>query len=311
MPLHPANAAELSRALADAFARRRPPGPVDLSALNRVVEHAPEDMTVTVQAGLTLAALQAELKGHHQWLPLDPPHPERRSLAAVIDGNLTGPRRYGCGTIRDYLIGLQVVLADGAVVRSGGRVVKNVAGYDLARLFIGAAGSLGVVLEATFKLRPLPESERFAEKRCASLTDAARLLESVFNSELTPVALDLHNLSGLPTVVAGFAGTREEVDWQSAVASQLGFTGASSLDHEAKFWSSDAPVHRVSVLPEKIVEALTALGGAEFVARAGNGIVYHRGPAAVAGGPLPLQLIRRVKDAFDPRGIFPGPPLSA
>src|ERR1700761_4371295 len=106
-----------------------------------------------------------------------------------MSANLSGPRRFGYGTIRDYVIGMTVALADGTLIHSGGKVVKNVAGYDLMKLFIGAHGSLGVVVEVNFKLRPLPELERFAQVQCASLEKDGEVIEDVIKSELTPVVL--------------------------------------------------------------------------------------------------------------------------
>ncbi len=310
----PANAGELSRLLAAAFARGEKAGAVDLGALNQVLEHAPEDMTVTAQSGITLAALQTELAKHQQWLAIDPPQPEKFTLGELINSNASGPRRFGCGTIRDYLLGIQVALADGTLIRSGGKVVKNVAGYDLGKLFIGAHGSLGMVTEVTFKLRPLPESEQFVSSQFESALDAERALESVFNSELTPIVLDLHNLSTPAekalTLVLGFAGTREEVEWQVAKAGELGVAESSSLEHEAGFWTAGLNASRVSVLPSRLMAAIRGIEGISFVARAGNGIVYHRGATGPAGPELPLKLMRRLKETFDPRRILPEVPLN-
>jgi len=201
MNLHAASAEELARSLRDASQSATRIGSVDLSSLSHIFEHTPEDMTVTVEAGATLAALQQALAARGQWLPIDPPHPEHLTLAALLDVNANGPRRAGFGTIRDYLIGLRVALADGRLIRSGGKVVKNVAGYDLMKLFIGARGTLGVVVEVTFKLLPLPESEAFIQARCDTLEGAERLIAAVLDSELTPSVFDLHNL-GAPLVEA-------------------------------------------------------------------------------------------------------------
>src|SRR3989442_5872573 len=169
MILKPTNGKELSRGLAHAHALGEKIEDVDLRALNRVVEHTPEDMTVTVETGLTLAALQTELAKRGQWLPIDPPGADQLSVESLLATNASGPRRYGYGTIRDYVIGLKVALADGRVIKSGGKVVKNVAGYDLIKLFIGSQRSLGVIAEATFKLRPLPETEAVVCTRFESL----------------------------------------------------------------------------------------------------------------------------------------------
>src|SRR5262249_27524736 len=135
----------------------------DLAALNRLLEHKAEDMTCRVEAGMTLADLQRALADRGQWLPLDPPCADRLSIGALLAASPSGPRRFGYGTVRDYVIGLTAVLADGRVIHSGGNVVKNVAGYDLMKLFIGSRGSLGVITEVTFKLRPIPEVETFVE----------------------------------------------------------------------------------------------------------------------------------------------------
>src|SRR5882724_95326 len=193
--LRPSTAEQLAQALSAAFAKNEKVEGVNRGSLNRILQHTPEDMTVTVEAGVTLAALQTELQRHRQWLPLDPPHPERLTIGELIDQNPSGPRRFSHGTIRDYLLGITVVLADGTIIHSGGKVVKNVAGYDLGRLIVGAQGSLGVVVEATFKLRPLPELECFTEARCNSLKQAGELIEAVVKSELTPLVLDLHNVA--------------------------------------------------------------------------------------------------------------------
>ena len=311
----PSNSEQLAQMLAGAFARKEKIDRIELGALTRVVEYTPEDMTITVEAGMTLAALQAELGRHRQWLPLDPPHPERLTISDLINTNASGPRRFGYGTIRDYLIGTKVALADGTVIHSGGKVVKNVAGYDLAKLFIGSQrrGSLGVVLETTFKLRPVPEMESFVHTPCASLDQADKLIEAVFQSEITPVVLDLHKLASsgaeTPTLVLGFAGTREEVEWQLAKAGELGVKESSSLDYENKFWSDTTPAHRLSVLPSKMVVAIRGLKDAPFIARAGNGVVYHRGAPIQRRNELPLELMRRVKDTYDPNHILPGLPL--
>jgi glycolate oxidase FAD binding subunit len=266
-------------------------------------------MTVTVEAGITLSALQAALGRHRQWLAVDPPNPERVTIADIINQNLSGPRRLGFGTIRDHLIGITVAMADGSLVHSGGKVVKNVAGYDLMKLFVGGQGTLGVPLEATFRLRPLPEMEQFVQMPCESIAKACELIGAVMQSEVTPIALDLHNISvgssrGL-TLVAGFAGYREEVEWQLKKVAELGLSQLGSLTHEAKFWNAGNAAHRLSVLPSKLVEALNALRGGPFVARAGNGVIYYRGEKLPASERLPTELMLRIKDAYDPNHILP------
>ncbi len=307
----PNNIAELSQILAGANSRKEKIELVDLLKINRVLEHTPGDMTATVETGITLAEFQKRIGQHGQWLAIDPPHPENATIAEIISTNASGPRRFGCGTIRDYLIGLTAVMADGTVIHSGGKVVKNVAGYDLIKLFIGGQGSVGVVVEATFKLRPVPEKEQFVSATCKSLEDADKLIEAVLKSPITPLVLDLHKLSTNEPLklVLGFAGSREEVEWQAAHVGELGFKEPASLDYEKQFWSDSAPTHRLSVLSSKLVEAIRGLNGAPFVARAGNGIIYHRGAPKPPADKPPTELTRRLKDAYDPNHIFPELPL--
>jgi FAD/FMN-containing dehydrogenase len=311
MTFRPTNKEELAGTLRAANERRSQVGRPDLGALNRILEHTPEDMTVTVEAGVTLAAVQAALAQRGQWLPIDPPHPDRLTIGSLLAANASGPRRYGFGSIRDHLIGLQVALADGRLVRSGGKVVKNVAGYDLLKLFVGARDTLGLIVEATFKLLPLPETERFVGAKCRTPEDCRQAVDSVLESSLTPTVLDWHNV-GLGRdgafVVLGFSGTDEEVDWQLSQAAALGFGESATLDHERAFWNEEAPVHRLSVLPSLVTEAMGALGGVPFVARAGNGVIYHRGGPPPLASTSPATLLRRVKDIFDPNHILPDLP---
>jgi FAD/FMN-containing dehydrogenase len=263
-------------------------------------------MTVTAEAGLTLGVLQAELARHRQWLPVDPPHAARLTLRELLDHDWSGPRRFGHGTVREHLIGMKVRLADGRVIKSGGRVVKNVAGYDLAKLFLGAHGSLGTITEATFKLRPRPEEEKILRREVAELDEAKAAWRAVAESELTPVILDAHRgVAGPLQIVLGLAGTRAEVEWQRLRAESLGFTHAATLDYETIFWSDAAAVHRWSVLPSRLTEALAALGERPFVARAGNGTIYHRGEIVGPAAVRPEELMRRVKGAYDPGRRLP------
>jgi glycolate oxidase FAD binding subunit len=306
--LQPKTLNELSDALAEANARAGKIASVDLRAFNRILAHTPEDMTVTVAGGITLGQLQEHLARHNQWLPIDPARADQLTIAGLIDYDLSGPRRCGFGTIRNWLIGMRFALADGTVVSSGGKVVKNVAGYDLMKLMIGGRGTLGVTVEATFKLRPVPEREAFVGTQCESLDEAEKFLGAVIESELTPVIFDLHSSPATPhpSLVLGFSDSREAVEWQLDLARTLGMQQPASLDYESEFWSAAAPVVKVSLLPSKITSALRELGDAPFVARAGNGVIYHRGPSSrPKENAAPGKLMRRVKETFDPNQTLP------
>jgi glycolate oxidase FAD binding subunit len=200
-----------------------------LRRLARLLEHEPGDLTATAQAGLTLGALQAALRERGQWLSLDPPDAGRATVGGLVAANAWGPRRHLYGTVRDLLIGLTVVTADGTVVRGGGKVVKNVAGYDLPKLFVGSHGTLGVVVEATFKLRPLPDDERLLAARFERLKDGGAAARALLASDLLPVAVELLDgaasaalgLPGAATLVVGFDGPAEQVQWQADELARL------------------------------------------------------------------------------------------
>lgn len=157
---------------------------LSLAKLNRILEYTPEDLTVTVQAGARLAEVQAALAQRGQQLALDPPFFERGTIGGILATNASGPRRLKYGAARDLVIGIRVAQVDGALTHAGGKVVKNVAGYDLMKLYIGSLGTLAVIVEATFKLHPLPPAERSlaaAFPTFAQAQDAAlRLLRSPF-----------------------------------------------------------------------------------------------------------------------------------
>lgn len=268
--------------------------------MTAAIEHIPEDMTVTADASLTLTALQTELAKGGQWLPVDPPSPGSLTIANLITRNASGPRRFGYGTIRDYVIGLKVRLHDGRIIKTGGKVVKNVAGYDLPKLFIGSGETLGNIIDTTFKLRPLPERECFAQKPCTTLAEAGAAIETVLNSPMTPTVLDLYNTNaGLFSIVLGFDGTKEEVEWQSVEARKLGFADEAHLDYEKDFWAVElASIRKMSVLPSRLIETITKSVTGNFVARAGNGVVYYHGEAPPLGAHLPVHLWKRVREAF-------------
>jgi glycolate oxidase FAD binding subunit len=180
-----------------------------LGRMSRVLEHEPGDLTATVEAGLTMDALQAALRRREQWLSLDPTDADRATIGGVLATSASGPRRHLYGTARDLLIGVTVVTADGAVVKGGGKVVKNVAGYDLPKLFIGSYGTLGIIVEATVKLRPLPDHERLVAIRFDRLKDAGVAARAIMASDLIPNAIDLLDAAAARGAgVAAGAGAR-------------------------------------------------------------------------------------------------------
>jgi FAD/FMN-containing dehydrogenase len=306
--LQPHSTEDLVAQLAAASAAGTKITRVDVTNISQLLEHKPEDMTATVQAGMTLAAFQQLLHRAGQWLPIDPPHAETLTIADLLACDLSGSRRLGYGTIRDYLIGIKVALPEGQLIKAGGKVVKNVAGYDLCKLFVGARHSLGIIVEATFKLRPVPESEAFVQAEFTSLNELDARAKALLSSAAEPVLLDAHNFTGKYTLVAAFAGVREDVDFQIAMATSLGLMRISTLPTHRVFWSNPGP-EKLSVLPSRTSETIHAMPPAEFLAHLGNGIIYFRGGTPPSEKAMPIKLMERVKDAYDPRRILP--PYSA
>jgi glycolate oxidase FAD binding subunit len=171
----------------------RPGALVDLSFLNRVVDYPAADMTITIEAGMTLAALQQTLATEGQRLPLDAPQANRATLGGIYATNFSGPRRFGAGRPRDLIIGVRFVNGEGNVIKGGGRVVKNVAGYDLPKLLTGSMGTLGVIAEMTLKVRPKPESSAIVWVGSDSADAIAATLDRLNTSVTRPVALELLN----------------------------------------------------------------------------------------------------------------------
>ena len=273
----------------------------ELSELNNLIEHVPEDMTATVQAGMTVENFQAQLAKRNQWLPVDPPCSGALSIGALLAGNSSGPRRFGCGTIRDWLIGTTVVLADGRLIRNGGKVVKNVAGFDLCKLFVGSRGTLGVIVEATFKLLPSPEREIFLKCECESYDVAGEFIKKIWESDLRPTVLDLFQFENEPLrLVLGLSGAAADVKAQQELAAAIGINAETNIDYDAVLRVDHQQM--TSVPPADLNEFLKRENPVSFVARAGTGVVYHRGPR---GGHEPSALEQRIKDTFDPKGILP------
>lgn len=166
-----------------------------LTHLNQILEYEPADLTVMTQAGITLGDLQTVLGQKGQFLTLDPPFASKATVGGILSTNSTGPRRLLYGGVRDLVIGIKVVHPGGMISKGGGKVVKNVAGYDMNKLYIGALGTLGIIVEANFKLRPLPRMEKTVWAAFSSLSSARDSLARIFKSELAPSFLELFNPS--------------------------------------------------------------------------------------------------------------------
>lgn len=276
---------------------------LSMANMNQIIEHQPHDMTISVQAGLRLLDLQAHLATTQQWLALDPPLEPEATIGGLISTNPSGPRRLRFGGVRDQLIGLRVVLPDGTIAKGGGKVVKNVAGYDLPKLYVGALGTLGVIVAATFRLYPLRASSKTVMLSAPSPTPLCELAVRVIASTLEPTALDISNSSqdSTYTLAARFETEPEtvadQIDALLTLAGPLVET-ARMLDREeeAQFWqqsarqmmaphgADDILIVKASVLPTDVAGWLEHLRqitqheqlSIQWCAHAGHGLVFAR-----------------------------------
>ncbi len=273
---------------------------ISLKRMTKIVAYEPEDMTVVAEVGLTVGALNAKLAAPGQRLPVDPCDPDATTLGSLIAAAHAGPLRLSEGTARDLLIGIQFVGHGGRVVRAGGRVVKNVAGYDLMKVMTGSFGTLGIVTEATFKVRPIPENYTLAVAAFPD-ADAAFAAASTLHDQIPLIHLEVASrgisaalgTSVRSIVLAGFAGISSELEYQAhRIASTL--PGLEMLDHShaLELYSSlrdlnfpDGITARMTVLPNELARCARA-SSAEFVAHVGSGIVelstHSNDPAVVA-----------------------------
>jgi glycolate oxidase FAD binding subunit len=212
----------------------RPVTRLELSGLSKVVDYTPRDMTILVEAGIRMVDLAALLAGEGQQLPIDVPRATEATIGGVVATNWCGPRRYGHGTIRDYVIGIHAVDGRGVAFKGGGRVVKNVAGYDFCKLLTGSLGTLGVITQVALKVKPQPEFVGVVIAECRDLTIADDSLRRLAMPEAPPVAIDLlvggaweDTAKSSMRIVARLEGTEIEVDWLAdRVAAELDLAGA-------------------------------------------------------------------------------------
>jgi glycolate oxidase FAD binding subunit len=344
---------------------------VSTTRLNQVLDYPARDMTVTVQAGITLARLGELLAAENQRLPIDVPNADRATLGGALAVNASGPRRYRLGTLRDYVIGISAVNDEGHEIKAGGRVVKNVAGYDLCKLYIGSFGTLGVISQVTLKLKPRPEDHALLTLGCGAEA-VGPLLDTLHRSRTRPACLELLNVAAARAVgalaesgwvvIVGYEDNREAVSWQvqqliKEVAATQGTAVAVLAEKSAApLWSGLVDfatcsaarlTFKANVLPSAVAAFCRQAAGLPddllIQAHAGSGIVIGhaagdltaeraaamlkelltaataaRGNLVVTNCPPPWKaalpvwgapggdawLMRRIKDAFDPRGLF-------
>jgi glycolate oxidase FAD binding subunit len=277
---------------------------VSTENLNKVIEYEPADLTITVGAGVRFAELQRVLGERGQFLPLDPTAEPASTIGGVVATNASGPFRLRYGSLRDLVIGTQVANPTGGLARAGGKVVKNVTGYDLNKLYVGSLGTLGLITELTFKVAPKPETEQTLVARFPDATTACAAVYRTLRSPLTPSALELtRDEAGIRLVahLAGFAKplARMVADLSKFVAEAGGETPEVREDAE-DLWrelragpsvSDGGALLKLSVPIGQVAWALDALPpGARVQASAGVGVLR-----VALDGPDPLPTIRRLR----------------
>ncbi|GAB4203208.1 MAG: FAD-binding oxidoreductase [Roseiflexaceae bacterium] len=293
---------------------------LDTTMLDRVLDYVPSDLTITVEAGVTLAAIQALLKPHQQWLPWDPPCADA-TVGGLLASAASGPLRLGYGTPRDWVLGMRVALGDGRLVKSGGKVVKNVAGYDSHKLHIGALCTLGLIGEVTFKIAPLPECSGTLVFPVEDTAAALHVLEALRNQSGQPVSLTLFDpppdssLPDAPLLLAvRYAGIDAAVGRQLAAGAALAPAEQLAGAAEQALWAMLAGFSnpagglllRAGVRPAALAELLALLrrhspDDARLLAHS-TGLAYARWPH-----PTPEQATRdlaALRTALAPLGGY-------
>jgi glycolate oxidase FAD binding subunit len=267
------------------------------AGLDRVLEHEAGDLTAIVEAGVRVRDLNERLSEHGQMLALDPPG--NPTIGACIAANLSGPRRHRYGTARDLVIGVTVVLADGTIASSGGKVVKNVAGYDLGKLFCGSEGRLGLIARVSLRLHPRPEAARTLVVPVGSAEDAEAKARAILRAPVAPSAVDLLWPGRLAVL---FEGGRRGVEEQlGTVRSLVGGAEDDSVWAEVEDRQSSAR-GRPAFDPGALADALDGLD--EAVVRVSAGVAYVPDAVADPRDPGEIALAERVRRQLDPHDVL-------
>jgi len=297
---------------------------LSMRRLNQVIEHAWADLTVTVEAGCTIAELQRTLAEHGQRLAIDPLWPERATIGGVLSTNDSGALRLGYGSLRDLIIGITLVLADGTIAKSGGKVVKNVAGYDLPKLATGGMGTLGVITRAVFRLHPLPRNTRTLTIATTDAAESQRIVLAILGAQLAPAAVQVRN--GYVDIL--FEGTLDGIAAQESAIKIFGVVrdGSSEVWKAREELLDEGTVVKFTTLTSRIAAASASFSRSVIQA---TGVGYGRfdgdlqrlrmameleGGSLMILGPTKLDawgspgdalpLMRAVKAQFDPKGTL-------
>jgi len=314
---------------------------ISAAKLNRVLQYEPRDLTISVEAGITFRELSRVLAEHRQMIPLDPHFLNDATAGGILAANVSGPRRRLYGTARDMVIGMTFATLEGKLIRTGGMVVKNVAGLDMGKLMIGSFGTLAAIAIVNFRVHPMPPATRTFVLEFASIAELIAARDAVLKSELQPSSIDILKSAGSYRLLIQAGGSSEVLDRYSRE-----LTGAQVLEGDAErdLWNSiceftarflgengGGAVLRMSCALSEVGRVLDWMP-ATALARAGSGVCYgyfphaedlalftDYGPGAVIEfaprsfreqadlWPVPgsdFEMMKKIKDMFDPRSLL-------
>lgn len=308
---------------------------ISTAKLNRVLQYEPRDLTISVEAGVTYRELSRILAEHRQMIPLDPPFSDRATIGGIVAANVSGPRRRLYGTARDMVIGMTFATMEGKLVRTGGMVVKNVAGLDMGKLMIGSFGTLAAIAVVNFRVHPMPEGTRTFVQRFDDIGSAIAARDAALKSVLQPAAIDLVKRAEGYELLIQAGGSRAVLD---RYARELAGAEVVEGEEEAELWAEireftprflerhkDGAVVRVSCGLSEVGRVMETFP-AGAVARAGSGVCYgyfadwknakgqglmefapQSARESVALWPEPgsdFAMMKKIKEMFDPQGLL-------
>jgi glycolate oxidase FAD binding subunit len=317
---------------------------ISTAGLNKILDYEPRDLTISVGAGISYCELSRVLEEHRQMIPLDPPYWERATMAGIVAANTSGPRRRLYGSARDMVIGMTFATLEGKLIRTGGMVVKNVAGLDMGKLMIGSFGTLAAIATLNFRLYPMPAGTRTFVQDFDQIADAMAARDAVLKGRLQPAAIDIVKSAGSYRLAIQAGGSSAVLDRYSRELSRmlvLQGAGEEALWRDIREMTpqflrthENGAVLRVSCLLSDVGRVLESLP-ARALARAGSGVCYGYFEQAADLRPSPLgtsvvefaprdfrekaglenavlwpqpgndfAMMKKIKQMFDPQGLL-------
>lgn len=313
LPIEPTTPEELATHLSEASSQRqtihlggrstsRCDVAISTRRMNRILIYNPSDLTISVEAGITYAALSTALAAHGQMIPLDPPNPDTATIGGILASNISGPRTRLYGTARDMVIGMTFATLEGKLVQTGGMVVKNVAGLDMAKLMIGSFGTLAAIAVANFRLHPIPANTRTFEWKFDAVPAAIAARDRVLKSQLQPMAVDLTKEDGKYRLLVQAGGSTAVL---ARYSRELSDARAIEGEEETEIWRQIREFSRMAI-PCKLTEVgalLESLPG-PAIARAGSGVVYvEHAPGLLTHHEISATDLK-IKRMMDPHGLL-------